>query len=103
LSTAGLDLRIVLGRPMLDEVTGGWRRKLAWRLRFWADRLDGLASYGMRVNANVRVTPDEWQEAVAYGVFGMHAHLKALLMDRMTDYGSCGVDDGMDNRRNTHD
>jgi hypothetical protein len=90
-------------RPERGAVRGGWKDRLAWRLRFWADKLDGWASYGVIVKASETIACEEWREAMVYGVWGMHAHLKAQLQDRLTEFEVVG-DDGWDNRRrNAHD
>lgn len=55
-----------------------WRQRMATRLRRWADRLDGRASYAVHLDCDPDMSPAEAHQAVQAGFEFAGGHIRNL-------------------------
>ena len=67
--------------PAVKALPG--RRRWAWRLRRWADRLEGkTVSYTLQGRTPASINADDWWDAICFGTAAMEHYLSDLDADR---------------------
>ena len=59
-----------------------WRERLAWRLRFWATKLDGGLSYSVSGKFPASMKDQDLYDAFCFGITAMQQYMIDLFDDR---------------------